>query len=283
MIQQTSECFAGAVDPKELGDARLYAHYALQWLARLSRAYLPIQPDDSHTALKWIPSDNVFLTQSLDNGYSFGLILSQLTLFCSGRQNYYEEFPLDGCTDAEIGLWVKNIISDLKLDEHCFQEKLPYNVPYHHLTNDGTYDGIDTAMGLRELSLWYNYAHTMLHLIKEQHVGQSRVISEIQCWPHHFDMSIIVDFEGDHSSQNFSISLGLSPGDDYYNEPYFYATPWPYLKPRMLPELPFIGHWHVKGFVGAVALSSRLCELDTRDKMLIAFLKNAIEIGRNRT
>ena len=37
--------------------ARLQAHYAVQWLARAARAYVPAQPHDRHTSLGW---DEVF-------------------------------------------------------------------------------------------------------------------------------------------------------------------------------------------------------------------------------
>jgi hypothetical protein len=40
------------VDAAELTEARLQAHYAVQWLAKLARAALPAQPDDSHTNLR---------------------------------------------------------------------------------------------------------------------------------------------------------------------------------------------------------------------------------------
>ena len=41
------------VDQRRLGEARLQAHHAIQWLARVARAYVPPQPDDSHTSMDW--------------------------------------------------------------------------------------------------------------------------------------------------------------------------------------------------------------------------------------
>jgi hypothetical protein len=46
-----------AVEQRRLSEARLQAHYALQWLARASRGYIPPQPDDNHTNLGWDRSD----------------------------------------------------------------------------------------------------------------------------------------------------------------------------------------------------------------------------------
>ena len=41
----------GGVEAKQLGEARLQGHYAVQWLARLARAAVPALPNDSHTNL----------------------------------------------------------------------------------------------------------------------------------------------------------------------------------------------------------------------------------------
>ena len=41
------------VDRSSLREARLQAHYAVQWLARAARAYVTPAPDDHHTNLGW--------------------------------------------------------------------------------------------------------------------------------------------------------------------------------------------------------------------------------------
>ena len=41
------------IDQRRLREARLQAHYAVQWLARAARAYVLPQPDDEHTNLGW--------------------------------------------------------------------------------------------------------------------------------------------------------------------------------------------------------------------------------------
>jgi len=40
------------IDRLILREARLQAHYALQWLARAARAYVAPRPDDGHTNLR---------------------------------------------------------------------------------------------------------------------------------------------------------------------------------------------------------------------------------------
>ena len=63
----------GKHDPAKLGKARLHAHYAVQWLARAARAYVPPQPDDSHTNLGWDDALDGFTTHALKGGARVGI------------------------------------------------------------------------------------------------------------------------------------------------------------------------------------------------------------------
>ena len=65
-----------AVEAAQLSEARLQAHYAVQWLARLARAAVPAQPDDSHTSLGWDNELDGFVTHPLPDGARLGLRLS---------------------------------------------------------------------------------------------------------------------------------------------------------------------------------------------------------------
>src|SRR5215472_15715998 len=56
------------VDQRRLSEARLQAHYAVQWLARAARAYVPPQPDDGHTNLGWDGALRGFTTHPLKDG-----------------------------------------------------------------------------------------------------------------------------------------------------------------------------------------------------------------------
>src|SRR5215813_8906226 len=68
------------VDRKRLSEARLNAHHGTQWLARAARAYIPPQPDDSHTNLGWDDSFGGFATHPLPDASRVGLRIGDLTL-----------------------------------------------------------------------------------------------------------------------------------------------------------------------------------------------------------
>ena len=96
------------VDAKQLNEARLQAHYAAQWLARLARAAVPAQPDDSHTSLGWDDRLEGFVTHPLPNGGRLGLRLRDLTLSAEGGDAGRPErvFPLIGRSEAEAREWM---------------------------------------------------------------------------------------------------------------------------------------------------------------------------------
>ena len=61
-------------------EARLQAHYAVQWLARAARAYAMPRPDDHHTNLGWDDSISGLTTHPLAQGLALGLNVAALRL-----------------------------------------------------------------------------------------------------------------------------------------------------------------------------------------------------------
>ncbi len=270
----------GAVEAVTVKEARLYAHYAVQWLARAARAYVPTLPDDSHTSLSWLPNSQTLVTQELPSGDKLGLIFSDLAFVVAGPEGPRDIIELDGLTDAEAGGWIAEQIETMGLDPDGLTKPLPYGLPEHALAKEGAYEAIDSAVGLRELASWYGCAHSLLLKITEQFEEIQPGPSPVHCWPHHFDIATLISFERGNPETARSIGVGLSPGDETYNEPYFYVNPWPHLDPKRLPVLPSIGEWQTQNFVGAIAKASRIAQFEDQEAEIIEFLKTAIAIGR---
>ena len=72
------------VDFGGLREARLEAHHAVQWLARAARAFVPPQPDDSHTNLGWDNALDGFVTHPLTGDLRLGLRITPLILVLTG-------------------------------------------------------------------------------------------------------------------------------------------------------------------------------------------------------
>jgi hypothetical protein len=73
------------------------------------------------------------------------------------------------------------------------------------------------------------------------------------------------------------IGVGLSPGDRFYGEPYFYLSVYPAPDPSALPKLPPLGHWRVEDFTGAVATATAILATARPEAETDAFLAAALE------
>jgi hypothetical protein len=96
------------IDQGRLSEARLQAHYAVQWLGRAARAYVPPQPDDEHTNLGWDGALDGFTTHPLKDGAWLSLKITDLTLALhvgEGRTQV-QSFSLDGRSDAQARQWL---------------------------------------------------------------------------------------------------------------------------------------------------------------------------------
>jgi hypothetical protein len=98
--------------------------------------------------------------------------------------------------------------------------------------------------------------------------------SEVRSWPHHFDIAtLIVPAEGK------SIGVGLEPGDQYYDEPYFYVNMYPLPQASSLPDsLDGNGIWHTTEWIGAVLPASRIEPIASEQGQQVdRFLRSAVD------
>jgi hypothetical protein len=251
------------LEQDRLRAARIEAHYAVQWLARAARAFVPPRPDDGHTNLDWDGALDGFLTHPLIDDVRLGLSIADLTLVLRDEQSGAEYFVLDTRTDADARRWLGAQLAACGLDAAKLDPPAPYAMPDHALAHGGTYAAGALADALTELTAWFANASMSLGALDERMTGRGLKASPLRCWPHHFDIATLTLVEGGEAEHAPSVNAGFSPGDEHYAEPYFYVSPYPYPEPAKLPPLPEVGHWHVKGFTAAIAPAS--CILPAKD------------------
>src|ERR1700738_1527040 len=93
--------------------------------------------------------------------------------------------------------------------------------------------------------------------VQRQMMAHKFAVSSVRCWPHHFDLSTLTTLPVRAAETTGHVGVGLSPGDEYYNEPYFYISVYPDPDSAMLPGLPKFGHWHTHEFTAAVMPARR--------------------------
>jgi hypothetical protein len=258
-------------EPTSLAAARALAHRAVQWPARAARANLPAAPDDSHSSLSWDAERAALLTQPMAGGARVGLRVALLELIVIKGERA-EALELAGKPDADIGAWLDGKLAAEGL-KPASSVALPYELPpglFARAANE--------APRLAALNGWFAAAAEVLEALRAK--TQKRFKpgpGPVRCWPHHFDIAVLVQLEAGDPERARSIGAGVSPGDDYYAQPYLYLSPYPRPNTGNLPTLPPGGRWHTKDFFGAIATGTDLLALPDPRKGLDAIVDAAFE------
>ena len=107
--------------------------------------------------------------------------------------------------------------------------------------------------------LWNLFRHVYFLFLKFR--GSTlKETSNINFWPHHFDLALLI-FSGklidgqDPSNWDYSreqMNFGLSSGDAEIQQPYFYVTAYPFDEELLKIRLPKYAEWHKEGWNGLV-------------------------------
>ena len=267
------------IDKGLLREARLQAHYAVQWLARVARGYIPPQPDDGHTSLMWDDAIGGFKTQPLKDGAWLSLQVSNLTLALKGSDGpgSADSLFLSGRTDPEVRQWLGGYFSKSNVDVTLLDAPSPYEIPAHAIAKGVPYNAIASIDALAELASWFANANALLASIQQRLIKRQLATSPVCCWPHHFDLATLTTLPKHAADATGYVGAGLSPGDEYYDEPYFYVSVYPKPDPAMLPSLPMFGHWHTREFMAAIVPAHKIIGSKNQKVETDEFLRCAVD------
>lgn len=244
--------------PARLREARLQCHHAVQINTRLARGFVAPQADDSHTSLSWDARAEALMGQPFSAGgreVRAGVRLRDLTLLFDGLA-----FRLDGSSLNDALGWLGAELRARGLDPEALARPIHFELEDHPLLHGAKFEAGPLAKELEELARYYGNA--------AGRIGE--VFSPVRCWPHHFDIAAL-RVRGEHS-----LGVGMSPGDASYAEPYFYVSPLPSPAADKLPNLDSRGHWHTEGWTGAVLTASQFAGDDLQERLVGAFLEDAV-------
>ena len=270
----------GSISPVELQETRLYLQYALQWVERAALCTIApdTNPDTAPTQplLTWQPAKNGFFSQPYRDNTQIGLTLTDGEAFLTfGKASEtatpatasapatattpdLQTFALNGHTDAEARLWVREQIEDSALDTTEYND--PSSLPQHPLAEGARYKLSEQRENILEIARWFSNAHMLLSTLQEK-------TDTIACSLEHF--SIYLDKSG--------LELGLSLGDIHYKQPYFYATsnpPW-----QSQPDFSHsLSGFHKKDFAGFVLPSEQITHLQDQETASLEFLREASQL-----
>ncbi|MEM9189775.1 MAG: hypothetical protein AAGF12_11400 [Myxococcota bacterium] len=229
MSDLASPTWCSVADPID-GDERLEAHWAAQLVAAPGTSLTPPAADYRHTALT--VTCGGMLAGALVDDRRAAIDLRRLDL-CWLQGDTSKRFPLIGQT-LSAGLGWLSLAFGAELVR-----------PTHELPAHPVGEGAAFARRSPGLAQWFMNAELVLHAFGQEHHVTPR------CWPHHLDIAVLIPLDEETGEDARSIGVGMSPGDDTFDQPYFYVTPWPYPSAERLPTL-VQGAWHTEGFVAAV-------------------------------
>jgi hypothetical protein len=257
-------------DSTKLSNCRLQLHYAAQFAAAAGVSFLDPRPDDSHTNLQWVPALGGLFSRAIPTGRPFriGARPSKLALLIVSDENQpIAEYKLHGRTITDATEWIRSQIKALGADPARYTLRRHYEIPAHDLAIGESFDASAPRL-FEELSKWFGNAATLLASVARK----TRGAAEVRCWPHHFDIATVIKAAPDRT-----IELGMEPGDEHYDEPYFYLnmTPQPTASRAKARPLWGNGIWHTGAWVGAVLPGSRFGAASSQERQVREFLDSA--------
>lgn len=245
---KTSWQLLGAVSPRELRQAYVELHWAVQLVAAVGNTYREKRDDYSHQNVLWDSEQSLLVSRATERApFVRGALrpadLKLLWLDHEGESQ--SELSLTGRTWEEALAWLGS-----QLPQTATLGKAP-EVPGFELPEHPAQSGAFGEAGAAhaELARWFADANLVLQRWAR---GQPDA-SEVAGWPHHFDTAtlMVIEPNEDHEKMK-SVGAGFTPPDGVCTEPYFYVTPWPYPADGHAPGQLSAGRWHTQGFYGAV-------------------------------
>jgi hypothetical protein len=266
------------VRPEEatkLTDARLQLHHAAQFAAAAGISFLQHLPKDGHSSLEWVSGLGGLFSHVIParTGFRIGVRPVKLALLIVDLENQVvAEYKLHGRTIIDARDWIRSQINLLGADGSRYTLTRPYEIPRHDVAYGESFDASEPSR-FEELAKWFANGTALLgNLARTAHAS-----SEVRCRPHRFDLATFIKIPPGRT-----IGIGLEPGDQYYDEPYFYVSmsPPPAASRTRSRPLWGSGTWHTYEWVGAVLCGSRLGGASSQERHVREFLDSAIAACR---
>jgi hypothetical protein len=252
------------------------AHVAIQNVAAVARAYLGDSPGDETAVLHWVPGFWRMAGQWVKGETAFRSSLSfkDFNIYLVDRRvNVLAQYSLQGKTHNQAMVWLEEQILSLGLGSRAITLALPYELPLHNDNGKDVFTPVRTQL-FYEFGKLYHNTYSVLLQLKSLFPKKS---SDIRIWPHHFDMSLEVTLkETGERATNTMIKAGFSPGDPYFEGPYFYVNTQPFVDVESLPALEN-GMWFAEDWTGAVVMLSSILSFDDPAEALLDFYKKTIK------
>ncbi len=276
-LQKAAGAFPDVTDPAPTSfvDARVMLQWAAQVVGDAGNTLAPPADDTGHSAMRYQPYHRLLATVPLA-GAAERVALDVVGYRWVVLDEAGTEVAAIGIADSTLARgkdFVRQTLTSARGGAAIPELVSPdFELPGHAIGHGALFAAPPPAQ--REvIDRWFRGAHGLLSVF-----GQRPDASEVRCWPHHFDIATLITLDPDQpdAEKARSIGVGLSPGDEIHDEPYFYVTPWPYPPVGSLPALGVGGAWVTEGWVGALLTATAMLE-HGGGEAAAAFLASAVE------
>ncbi|MCI5055375.1 MAG: hypothetical protein MRY83_04655 [Flavobacteriales bacterium] len=240
-------------------------HRAAQYLAAAGISFLEKKPDDSHANFMWDVHLGTLFTHPLNrDDISLGLNYENFSIDFLESLALKHRIPLKGKSHKVILESIREKFWDLGFKKP-YKYEFHYNLKYGILSDNYIWEFEDSRW-LKDLITLRNVAQLAISYEAQNHINASAV----RVWPHHFDTSASLTFDG----TNKSITVGLAIPDNMVSDFYYYAYGWDgrqILTFESVEDLS-IGKWIKGKWSGAVLEAS-----DVSHQEVELFLKESIQ------
>lgn len=203
----------------------------------------------------WDDASGRFLSEADESGVRAFVDTDPLAIGLMGPNGNISRLTLMGATARTARAWMEKAVRESAGDDAIELGWPEYDMPHHFVVDGRPFQAKPAS--LKELALWFSGAHRQL----EELVADEADADPVLVWPHHFDIaSLIVLARDDDGAPTQTVGVGLSPGDEGIDEPYWYVNAWGYSDSAAFPELQAPGHTHREGWSGFVLTATELIE-----------------------
>ena len=264
------------IAPKDLAEARIQLHHALQLVADAGRK-LGFDGDSEFL----LPVQGLATDVARGEGpFRVALGIADFALHVTDRDGESTDcFPLAGRTYADGVAWLRKTLDGLGADGAKITGATPYDIPSHKVDDGAPFAELAPAVW-RKLAAYYANAWRVVTYVSEitPDCTAPRCSSET------------LAYEGRLSPvEGVEIAIGFRPGDDVRDEPFHYVAIFP--RPKIgeheideLDELEGGGEWADDEWFGAVQTGSAYTIYDSESVQAASatsFFDSALEQARN--
>jgi hypothetical protein len=269
-------------DLKDLRNVFIEYHAALQNVAAVGRTFIGKDETDSNAKLSWIPGLWRLAGQWVSGTETFRSSLSfeDFSIYLvNERLKTLASISVADKTQRELMVWLEEHIINLNLSSSHLTLELPYALP-ERVTR--MKDERFSSLSLKTANTTGGYLHDsfiIFSMIKENHAQHRGIFVNPETF--HMELKLILKKTDEEITDTY-IKIGFCPGDDDYDEPYFYVTSWPFIANERLISLKTRGFWHHEDWLGAVYFVRNLWDSNDQLDTALYFFNETIDFFQKR-